>query len=263
VPDVLAAIRPAGQDFPVLLHIVGATLVFGALLASASSLALARGEVRLLRLGYFSLLLVALPGWILMRLSGEWIYRKQGWNDLPGQLKDAAWLRIGFGVADYGAVLFVVALIVGGVAISRLRKGERGAAGLLKVTMGIAVVLALAFVVAVWAMTGKPGQPSLSAAGAPAPGAQTGAIAAAVTVTATEFKFSLSEASVPHGNVVFTVVNTGKIAHDFSISGNTTPLISPGKSTKLTVTLKAGELLYLCTVPGHAGAGMKGTLTVE
>ena len=40
---MLAAIRPAGQDFPVLLHIVGATIVFGALLASATSLALARG----------------------------------------------------------------------------------------------------------------------------------------------------------------------------------------------------------------------------
>ena len=52
-----------------LLHIVGATVVFGALLASATSLALARGETRLLRLGYFSLLLVGLPGLILMRLS--------------------------------------------------------------------------------------------------------------------------------------------------------------------------------------------------
>ena len=257
---MLAAIRPAGQDFPLLLHIVGATIVFGALLASASALALARGEVRLLRLGYFSLLLVALPGWILMRLSGEWIYRKQGWNDLPSQLKDAAWLRIGFGVADYGGLLFLLALVVGGIAIRRLRRGERGA-GLLKATMVIALTLALAFVVAVWAMTGKPGQPNASAA-PPAATAPTHAVATAVTVTATEFKFTLSKSSVPHGNVVFTVVNTGKIAHDFSISGSTTPLISPGESTKITTTLKAGELLYLCTVPGHAGAGMKGTLTV-
>src|ERR1051325_5243605 len=119
---MLAAIRPAGQDFPVLLHIVGATIVFGALLASATSLALARGEVRLLRLGYFSLLLVALPGWILMRLSGEWIYRKQGWNDLPSQLKDATWLRVGFGVADYGGILFLLALVLGGIGVYRLRR---------------------------------------------------------------------------------------------------------------------------------------------
>jgi hypothetical protein len=152
---MLAAIRAAGQDFPVLLHIVGATLVFGALLASAGSLALARGEVKLLRLGYFSLLLVALPGWILMRASGEWIYRKQGWNDLSEQLRDTSWLRIGFGVADYGALLFLLALVLGGVAVTRLRNGK-GGAGLLKVTMVIALVLAAAYVVAVWAMTGKP-----------------------------------------------------------------------------------------------------------
>jgi nitrite reductase (NO-forming) len=260
VLDLLAAIRPAGQDFPVLLHIVGATLVFGALLASATSLALARGQARLLRLGYFTLLFVALPGWILMRLSGEWIYRKQGWDSLPDQFQDATWLRIGFIVADGGAILFVLALVVGGIGVNRLRSGK--SADLLKVTMTIAIVLALAFVVAVWAMTGKPGQPTVSSAGPPATGAPTQNGGVPVTVTASEFKFELSKANVAHGNVVFTIVNNGKVAHDFSISGKTSPLVSPGESAKFTVTLEAGTFDYLCTVPGHAGAGMKGTLTV-
>jgi uncharacterized cupredoxin-like copper-binding protein len=258
VPEVLGAIRPAGQDFPVLLHIVGATIVFGALLASVSSLALARGQVRLLRVGYFSLLLVALPGWILMRLSGEWIYRKQGWNSLPHELKDTTWLRIGFGVADYGGVLFLVALVLGGVAVRRLRDGKSGI-GLLRITTGIALVLAIAFVVAVWAMTGKPN----SGAATPALGAGTTTQTTAVDVTATEFKFRLSKSSVPHGKVVFTLVNNGKLAHDFWIAGKTSPLVQPGKSAKLVVTLSAGTLRYLCTVPGHSAAGMKGTLTVR
>lgn len=256
--EVLGAIRPDGQDFPVLLHIVGATIVFGALLASVSSLALARGQVRLLRVGYFSLLLVALPGWILMRLSGEWIYRKQGWNSLPHALKDTTWLRIGFGVADYGGILFLVALVIGGVAMRRLRRGKNGT-GLLRATTGIAVVIALAFVVAVWAMTGKPNygaaSPALAAGGA----TQTTAVA----VTATEFKFKLSKSSVPHGKVVFTIMNKGKLAHDFYIGGKTSPLVAPGKNATLTVTLSAGKLLYLCTVPGHSAAGMKGELTVR
>jgi hypothetical protein len=154
VPEVLAAIRAAGQDLPVLLHIVGATAVFGALLASATSLALARGEVRLLRLGYFSLLLVGLPALILMRLSGEWIYRKQNWDDLSSRFGEPAWLSIGFDVADYGGLLFLLALVLGGIGVRRLPSG-RGS-GLLKVTMAIAVLLVLAYVVAVWAMTGKP-----------------------------------------------------------------------------------------------------------
>jgi hypothetical protein len=152
---MLSAIRPAGQDFPVLLHIVGATIAFGALLASVAFIALARGETRMFRIGYFSLLLVALPGWILMRLSGQWIYRKQGWNSLPDELKNTTWLRIGFGVADYGGIVFLVALVIGGIAVLRLRSGKSGT-GLLKVTMVIALVLALAYAVAVWAMTGKP-----------------------------------------------------------------------------------------------------------
>lgn len=255
---MLAAIRPAGQDFPVLLHIVGATIVFGALLASVGSIALARGEIRLFRVGYFSLLFVALPGWILMRLSGEWIYRKQGWNGLPDQLKDPTWLRIGFGVADYGGLLFLVALALGGIAVVRLRKGQSGER-LLKATMSIAAVLAIAYVGAVWAMTGKPNYDTA----APALGATLSPSTTVVNVTATEFKFRLSKTSVPQGKIVFTVTNKGKLAHNFWINAKSTPLLAPGKQAKLVVSLKAGKLLYMCTVPGHAAAGMKGTLTVR
>ena len=87
--------------------------------------------------------------------------------------------------------------------------------------------------------------------------------AATIKVTATEFKFTLSPTTVKHGSVIFTVVNKGKLAHDFKIAGKKTPLIKPGKSATLTVTLKAGKYPYLCTVPGHAAAGMKGTLVVK
>jgi uncharacterized cupredoxin-like copper-binding protein len=258
---LLAAIRPAGQDFPVLLHVVGATVAFGGLLASVSALALARGQVRLLRLGYFSLVVVALPGWILMYLAGLWIYHDQGWNSLPSQLKDPAWLRIGFGVAEYGGLVFLAILVVGGVGIRRLGR-RSGSARLLNVTLGGAAVLALAYVVAVWAMAGKPGQASAATA---ASGSQVGSTTGAtrVTVDASEFKFVLSRTNVRHGNVLFTVVNQGKIAHDFSIDGRTTPLISPGKSSELAVSLPVGSFFYLCTVPGHAAAGMKGTLTAD
>ena len=103
----------------------------------------------------------------------------------------------------------------------------------------------------------------LGVVAAPALGSRTHASATAVTVTATEFKFKLSKTSVPHGSVTFTLVNKGKLAHDFKIGGKKTALVKPGKSAKLTVTLKAGKLAYLCTVPGHAAAGMKGKLTVK
>jgi uncharacterized cupredoxin-like copper-binding protein len=86
--------------------------------------------------------------------------------------------------------------------------------------------------------------------------------ASTVTVTAKEFKFVLSTKSVPHGAVTFKVVNKGKLAHDFKISGKKTAMIKPGKSALLKVTLTKGSKPYLCTVPGHAAAGMKGTLKV-
>jgi hypothetical protein len=155
VPELLAAFRPDEQSFALLLHLVGATVVFGALLASATSLALARGETRLLRLGYFSLLLVGLPGLILLRVAGEWLYRLQHWDKLPEQFDEPAWLRIGFVVTDWGGLLFLIALALGGVGVYRLGKGK-GGAGLLKATMVIAMVLIVAYAVAVWAMTGKP-----------------------------------------------------------------------------------------------------------
>jgi hypothetical protein len=155
VPNVLAAIRPDDQSFALLLHLVGATVVFGALLTSATSLALARGDTRLLRLGYFSLLLVGLPGLILLRLAGEWLYRLQNWDDLPEQIDQPAWLRIGFVVADWGGLLFLLALALGGLGVYRLRNGK-GSAALLKATMVIALILIVGYVVAVWAMTGKP-----------------------------------------------------------------------------------------------------------
>lgn len=85
-----------------------------------------------------------------------------------------------------------------------------------------------------------------------------------ISVKASEFKFVLSKRTVPAGTtVVFTVKNVGKITHDFKIAGKDTPKLAPGKSAKLTVKFaKKGHYAYLCTLLGHAGAGMKGTFSV-
>lgn len=99
-------------------------------------------------------------------------------------------------------------------------------------------------------------------AAAPVAARPSAAAATTVNVTMKEFKFSLSKSKVPHGKVTFKLVNKGKVDHDFSISGKKSPKIKPGKTGSLTVTLKAGKLPYKCTIPGHAQAGMKGTLTV-
>jgi uncharacterized cupredoxin-like copper-binding protein len=86
---------------------------------------------------------------------------------------------------------------------------------------------------------------------------------AKVNVTASEFKFVLSAKSAKRGIVIFKVKNVGKLAHDFSISGRKTRLLSHGQSATLRVTfLRKGAYPYKCTVAGHAAAGMKGVFTI-
>ena len=93
-------------------------------------------------------------------------------------------------------------------------------------------------------------------------GSSTRATATTVKVGAKEFKFTLSRKKAPHGKVTFKIKNNGSIKHDFKIAGKKSKMLGPGKSTTLTVTLKKGKKYkYICTVPGHAAAGMRGTFT--
>jgi len=101
-----------------------------------------------------------------------------------------------------------------------------------------------------------------------------------VVVTAgkpTELGFKLSKFSnLRPGTFVFKVTNRGVVTHDFKICtkpatnskanacvGKVTKMLKTGKTATLTVKLtKKGKYEFLCTVPGHAGAGMKGLLGV-
>ena len=149
---IIATVRPHSWDFPLFLHVLGAMILVGGLLAGASALAFARGDVKYLRLGYWSLLAVALPGWLLMRVGAEWIFSKEPWSQKG--VPTPTWLGIGFTIADAGGLLLLVSLIVGGFGVRRLRAGQ--GATLLKTTLVLSVVLLGAYVVAVWAMAGKP-----------------------------------------------------------------------------------------------------------
>jgi uncharacterized cupredoxin-like copper-binding protein len=89
--------------------------------------------------------------------------------------------------------------------------------------------------------------------------------ATTVQVQGGEFFFKLSTKSIAKpGKVTFVFKNIGHVLHDFKISGKQTALLQPGKTAKLVVTFKKkGKFTYLCTVPGHAQAGMKGVFTVR
>ncbi len=149
--SVIAAVRPDSWNLPLFVHVLGAMILVGGLLTGTSVLAFARGEARFLRLGYWTLLLVALPGYIVMRIGAEWTYSKEGWDEVADE---PAWIGIGYIIADIGALLTLIALILGGIGVRRLRVGK--GTGLLRATMILALIVLAAAVVAVWAMSGKP-----------------------------------------------------------------------------------------------------------
>lgn len=65
--------------------------------------------------------------------------------------------------------------------------------------------------------------------------------------------------------VTFEVTNAGNTEHNFAIEGGpATDMIPPGEAATLQVpALDEGEHTFICEVSGHAGAGMKGVLTVS
>ena len=149
--SVLAATRPTEWNFPLFLHVFGAMVLVGGLLGGASLITYARGDVRMLRLGYWTLLAVALPGYVVLRIGAEWLYAKEGLDDLH---PTPTWIDLGYAIADIGALLVLIALIIGGIGLRRLRSGK--GTGLVKAAMVIAWIVLAAALVAVWAMSGKP-----------------------------------------------------------------------------------------------------------
>jgi hypothetical protein len=148
---MLAVIRPDSWNFPLFVHIVGAVLFAGGVLSCVTILGLARGDSRLLRFGYWTLLAVALPGYIVLRVGAEWIHSKEGWDKVDDE---PSWLGIGYIVADAGALLLLISLVVGGIGVYRMREGK--GTRLLTTTLALSVVMLVASLVAVWAMAAKP-----------------------------------------------------------------------------------------------------------
>src|SRR4051794_7027938 len=105
------------------------------------------------RLSALTLFAVALPGWIVMRVGAEWAYSKEQWDDLPDKLQPT-WLGIGFFTADIGGLVLLIALVLAGIGVRRARSG--GGVALLRTSALLAVVLLAVYIVAVWAMGGKP-----------------------------------------------------------------------------------------------------------
>ena len=151
----LAAIRPDEWNFPLLLHVFGAMILIGGLVTGVTALLLGwrRDSGWYSRLGFWSLLAVALPGWILMRIGGEWIYSKE----FPGDGDDdPGWVGVGYITADLGGLLLLITIILTGIGMRRLRRAEAETSVLTRIGTVLAALILLAYTIAVWAMSAKP-----------------------------------------------------------------------------------------------------------
>jgi hypothetical protein len=143
--SVLATVRPDDWNLPLFLHILGAMLLVGSLVLVLIALA-----GRDMRLGFRSLLLGVLPGWVVMRGGAQWIASKEGYDDSNADVPN--WVDIGFIVSDPMLLFIIVSTVCAGIAASRQRRGGalRGTA------LALAGITLVACVVAIWAMSTKP-----------------------------------------------------------------------------------------------------------
>jgi hypothetical protein len=146
----LALIRPDSWNLPLFLHVLGATLTFGAtatvaIVAFAGRPAASERALWLRGLAFKIGLFVLVPAWVLLRVAAGWIDSKEFPHHEPG------WVGVGYPVTEGGLLLIVVMLILG--RLSARRRETRTAA----VVPWLATIYLVALGIAWFAMTAKPG----------------------------------------------------------------------------------------------------------
>jgi hypothetical protein len=142
---MLAVIRPDSWNLPLFLHVLGATVLFGATATVAIAGFASRGrpehEGLLRSVTSRTFLLGVIPAWILMRVAAQWVLGKE-----PDPVEDEGWVDVGFIVSEPGALLLIV---IGILLLARRRRV------LLAIPI-LAAIYVVALAVAWVAMSGKP-----------------------------------------------------------------------------------------------------------
>jgi hypothetical protein len=143
---MLAIVRADSLNFPLFLHVLGATTLVGAVAATSILAATSQRWPWLRRVALRTLIFVVIPSWLVMRLAGQWLDSKE---DIPG---DPTWLGIGSIVGDLGLPILIVTALIGWWSTRRLDKRWPG-----QTVAALTGVYLVALLVAMFAMSGKPG----------------------------------------------------------------------------------------------------------
>jgi nitrite reductase (NO-forming) len=99
-----------------------------------------------------------------------------------------------------------------------------------------------------------------NATSAPAVAAATGEL----KIEAFDLGFKPAALTVPAaGTYKVTFANTGATTHDLTFADGTKLVAEAGQTTTADVAIPAGGLAFVCSIPGHAQAGMTGQVSVE
>jgi uncharacterized membrane protein len=150
---LLAAIRPDDWNLPLFLHILGAMVLVGTLALVAASLvgAWRGGSAAAVRLGFRSLLVAALPAWIVLRVTAEWLVSEENLDEDP-----PGWIDVGYMTSDTTFLLLIAATVCAGLASRRVGRGEGPGTGLNRAVVVLVGIALIAYIVAIWAMATKP-----------------------------------------------------------------------------------------------------------
>lgn len=90
-----------------------------------------------------------------------------------------------------------------------------------------------------------------------------GASAGKIAIDAFDLGFTPANVTVPAaGTYDVTFKNTGSTTHDITFADGTKITAEAGKTETGQVTIPGGGLAFLCSIPGHADAGMKGVVAI-
>jgi uncharacterized membrane protein len=157
---MLADVRSTAVNYALFLHVLGAMILVGALITAVTAQVLSwkRGRgtdaATYARVAFKTLLFVGIPAWVAMRIGAVWVGSEAGWDKVDPSPK---WLEIGFITAEGGGLLLLASVILAGFGARRLARADSGPNMMARSASVITIIILGAYLVAVWAMTAKPG----------------------------------------------------------------------------------------------------------
>ena len=137
----------------------------------------------------------------------------------------------------------------------------------------VQVGIAALFVISATAACGPDGP---DAAGSPSAGGAASGTGAAVGVgasdiapgdnvefVATEFAFAPANVMATAGSYSGTLVNDGTIEHDIKFDNGDAVVAAAGETVDFDFEVPADGIRYICSIPGHAEAGMEGIIRTD